>query len=480
MYLCTSNNEFNRVDLSKKTLSTQVPSHSYGQQTYSDGYTWVALYKITADLLRFVSSTWIPVISFDDFRTNETSRYTKAQSFCSNNQGVTGYCGIYAKNGTQIPASINTFTTYSSGDLVSYFQSTCKDCYYLFENDDNFTSVFTSTVPSSTIVSMDKFDEVESLFNNNAISPSSAYYSLYEISANGLDDGAIVSLLLDLSSFDQADLAVTEANPEITITSNTGSGARARFLTYVNIDGENIINGIEIISNGSGYKDATLSISSSKFIYLSSLDVDALIEAIDIHLDYIDGLNFDPISVLGTENIMFDVRIETNVLKSEGIAIPDQVNFYGLVENPQETINANTTIVAGSQYGKDLSYVESTVVKVQMKPTFIPTLTTGGASGQTTTGRTLSKISVTKVEPAGAVYNAYLKGAKYDDLSNLDTITINSTVYGVKQVEETPIFKQFTGKIAQTKKLPASLTLGNTDTETQNTRIFRINIVKGF
>jgi hypothetical protein len=480
VYLCTSNNSLNRTDLSKTSLSNQAPSHSYGQQTYSDGYTWVALYKITADLLRFVSSNWIPVISFDDYRTNETSRYTRAQSFCSNNQGLSGYCGVYTKLGAQIPATSNTFTTYGAGELVSYFSSTCKDCYYLFENNESFITSFSTGLPSSTIDASDNYDLIGSLISRNSISLSSAYYALYDISENGLDDGAIVSLLLDLSNFTDEDLVVTEPNPELTITSNTGSDAIARFKTYTNLDGEYIINGIEIISNGSGYKDASISINSNKFVYLTSLEVDSLIESIDIHLDHIDGLNFDPISALGTENVLFDVRIETNNLNQEGIVIPDEINFYGLVENPLEEINDSTTIVAGSQYGKDLSYSESTVVKVEMKPTFIPTLSTGNVTGSTTTGRSLSRLSVTKVEPSGAVYNASIKGARYQDISNLDTITIDSVVYGVKEVVETPVFKQYSGKVTQTKKLDSPLTFGNTDTDSKNTKIFRINIVKGF
>ena len=205
VYLCIGNNDLNRLDLEGTINSVEVPSHAYGLKKYSDGYTWLSLYKITSDLLRFVSSTWMPVISFDDYRTTDNSRYSKAQSFCNNNQSQQGYCGVYTKSGTQIPDGTSSFETYVAGSLISTVESTCSDCYYLFENDDRFISQFSTSTPASSIIIKDKFDEIAELVANNAISPSSPYYALYNISANGLPDGAIISAIIDLSNFDLND-----------------------------------------------------------------------------------------------------------------------------------------------------------------------------------------------------------------------------------------------------------------------------------
>lgn len=480
VYLCISNNGLNRKDLSLTSVSTQIPNHANGIRKYSDGYSWLPLYKITSDLTRFVSTTWIPVISFDDYRTNDTSRYSRAQSFCSNNQSANGYCGVYAKQALQIPSGVSTFTNYSAGDLVASFETTCSNCYYLYENDDRFVSVFGGSTPAATITVKSKFDEIGDLISRGGISRTSPYYALYQIANNGLDDGAIVSAFLDLTGFTQSNLVSTRANPEITITSNSGSNGRIRFTTYVNLDGENIINGVEIIANGSDYIDYALTIDSSLFPYLSGAQVTALLAAIDINLDTIDGLNFDPVTALSSENIMFDIRIETNILKRDGIPVPEEINFYGIVENPKEVITGTQEIVSGTQYGKDYSYSESVVPKVTVSTFTLVVPGDTSISATTTSGKVLSNLEISKVDEISlAQKNVYLKNIKYTDAENLSSVTVDASVFPVVSVE-IPSIKQYTGKVTQTKKLASALKLGNDENNAENTKIFRINIVKGF
>jgi hypothetical protein len=480
VYLCVSNNGLNRKDLSLTNASTQIPSHSYGLVSYSDGYTWLPLYKITSDLLRFVTSSWMPVISFDDYRLNEPSRYTQAQKFCTNDQSAKGNCAVYFKKTTQIPSTSTTFSTNNKGTkYITISDVDCGICYYLYEGSDSFITSFSTGTPPATLIIKDRFDEVSELVENKTISPSSAYYSLYQIANNGLDDGALVSALIDLSDFDEADLVVTEANPLITTSSGTGTGASLRFTTYVNIDGEHIINGVEILNTGSGYRDLTLSISSSKFIYLNSVEIDSLLASIELNLDTIDGLNFDPVSALGAENIMFDIRLETNSMVQDGVVIPDEINFYGLVENPIENLGSGLEIIAGSQYGKDLSYTEPTTTKVELL-SGTPPKNYGRTTITTTTGKTITDASIVNLSASGGFTRADLAGINYDDAQTLQTLTIDSIVYTVKQIIDYPVLKQYTGKVAQSKKLASPLILGNADNDNQNTKIFRINIVKGF
>jgi hypothetical protein len=490
VYLCVSNNDLNRTDLEGTVNSTEVPSHSAGLKKYPDGYTWLPLYKITADLLRFVNTSWIPVISFDDYRTTETSRYSKAQSFCTNNQNQTGYCGVYTKTGYQIPDGTSSFENFSAGALISTLQTTCYDCYYLFENDDRFISKFYTSTPASTIQVMDKFDEIADLVSRNAISPSSPYYALYNISANGLADGAIVSAIIDLSEFTSENLVVTESNPSLTIASNSGSNGAIRLKTYKNADGENIVEGIEVVSNGQDYKDISVSISYSKFPYLTSTQVDALMSAIEINVDTLDGLNFDPVSALSAEHIVFDIRIETNYLKQNSIEIPDEINFYGLVENPLEEIDSATTIVAGSQYAKDLSYIEPNTVKLDTTLYVSPTKNTGLTTATTTTGKQITNMSIISTvsktrESVGSpgdyeqYYEISTTGSEYNSAPYINSIKVGNDVYAIQNVTLPPI-KQYTGKVAQAKKLSSPLLLGTESAASENTRIFRINIVKGF
>lgn len=490
VYLCISNNDLNRTDLEGTINSTEVPSHTAGLKKYSDGYTWLPLYKITTDLLRFVNTTWIPVISFDDYRTTDTSRYSKAQSFCNNGQSQNGYCGVYTKTGYQIPNGTSSFQTFSAGALISTLETTCYDCYYLFENDDRFISKFSTTTPVSSIEIMDKFDEIADLVSRNAISPSSPYYALYNISANGLPDGAIVSAIIDLSSFVEDDLVVTEANPTLTLSSNSGSNGSIRLKTYRNVKGENIVEGVEVVSNGQDYKDVSVSIAYAKFPYLTSTQVDALMASIEINVDTLDGLNFDPVSALSAEHIVFDIRIETNYLRQNSIDIPDQVNFYGLVENPIEEIDSTTAIVAGSQYAKDLSYIETNVVKLDTVLNVSPTKNSGLTTATTTTGKQITNMSIVSTtqktrESVGSpgdyeqYYEISTTGAEYASAPDINSIKVGNNVYAIQNVTLPPI-KQYTGKVAQAKKLSNPLLFGSESTASENTRIFRINIVKGF
>lgn len=482
VYLCVSNNSLNRTDLSMSNVSNQIPTHTNGLQTYLDGYTWLPLYKITSDLLRFVNSSWIPVISFDDYRITDVSKYTSANTFCNNNQSSTVYCGVYFKETSEIETSSGTFTTYSKGKLYETLRIACQKCYYLFENDDRYEAVsyLKSTDVASTIQIKDKFDIISDLVLSNQISTSSPYYSLYTISANGLADGAIVSAHIDISDFVQSDLVVDTKNPEITLTSETGTGASIIFTTYVNIDGENIINGVALVSSGSGYKDINLSIDYAKFPYLTSTQVDALLASIDVNIDILDGLNFDPVSALGAENIMFDIRLETNILKQQNTTIPSEINFYGLVENPIELLANDVEIVAGSQYGKDDSYVEKHTAKLKLSGSISVATPPTTIDGTLSNGNILSDIKVSSLDTTGAYPTIELFGLNYKDIDNISTLTIDSTVYSVTEILEKPIFKQYSGKVSQTKKLTNSLKLGNQDTNTENTKLFRINIVKGF
>lgn len=483
VYLCVSNNSLNRKDLSLGTISTQIPTHEYGIQKYDDGYSWLALYRITTDMNRFLNSTWMPVISFDDYRQTNVSKYSSAEKFCSNSQSSNVYCGIYFKQNTQIETTFGTFTTYEKGQLYNTIRIQCQKCYYLFENDDRYETFpyATSSEVKNSITIKDKFDQIEELVLTNQISTSSPYYSLYQMSKNGLEDGAIVSAFVDLSSFSDDLLVVDRPNPEITISSSSGSEAKLIFTTHINVDGENIINGLSLISNGKNYKNPILSIDYSYFPYMTSTQVDSLISSIELNVDNLDGLNFDPVSALSSENIMFDIRIETNVLKQQNVQIPKKINFYALVENPVELINDEIEIVAGSQYGKDDTYVEKTTVKAKLALTpFISDQVDTVADATLTDGRIVQSVNVLSLDTSTGDPIVELNNMNYIDSDQLSTLTIDSTLYVVTEILEKPVFKQYTGKISQTKVLPTDLKFGNQDIGSENTRIFRINIVKGF
>ena len=92
----------------------------------------------------------------------------------------------------------------------------------------------------------------------------------------------------------------------------------------------------------------------------------------------------------------------------------------------------------------------------------------------------MSDVEITNIDSTGGQLKVEIANVNYKDVDSITSLTINSTLYVVDSVEYKPAFKQYSGKVSQTKILENPLTFGNATTETENTKIFRINIVKGF
>ena len=340
VYLCLSDNLLNRTDYLGKNASTKIPTHDVGAKLYEDGYTWLALYRITAPLLKFVTDSWIPVISLEDFVTEfEGTAYEQLIRFGSV-PGATGNCGVYFKENTEVPSTANTNTPYSSGALFSTISDiTCKECYWLFRNNSVYTSIFTGSVePSASITIYDRFDAVGNMVNQNLLSSSSPYYHLYNMALNGLSDGAIISCFIDLTGLTPTQLITTEANPTVSILSADGVDGVVKLNTYITSSGTNVINGITLVSRGSNYSSSTPYIAQS---IVPNISVDTLLSKISVNLDYVDSLHIDPVRTLNCSTTSTLVRISTDDLVSNSIKVPSNINFYGLVDNPKRRVDGN-------------------------------------------------------------------------------------------------------------------------------------------
>lgn len=355
VYLCLSDNSLNRTDLRSQSASTKPPSHGTGAETYPDGYTWLALYRITAPLLKFVTADWIPVISLGEYLAEfNGTAYDRMIRF-GTVPGATGYCGVYVKQNTEIPLTSSTNDTYKSGALFSTLSNvTCKDCFWLFQNNPVYTSKFSgNTVPASTVTVLDAFDTIEDLVSRNILSSSSPYYHLYQMAKNGLEDGAIISCFIDLSDLTLAQLTITEANPIITTTSSAGKDAVLRFSTYPTSSGY-VINGITVSARGSGYSDINLSVLESVFPNIST---STLLSRIVVNLDFVDSLHIDPVRSLNCTTTSTLVRISTDDLVSNDIDVPANINFYGLVENPKRTDDDDNIVDINKTGNNNTSYL---------------------------------------------------------------------------------------------------------------------------
>lgn len=491
VYLCISDNENNRTDLRGDNVSNIRPTHTAGIQSYSDGYSWKPLYRITPSIERFVTSKWIPVVSFDIFDSdNQKTQLEQTQDFCSESSTSTvGQCAIYAK----IPLSTDDDSgtiEYQKGDLFSIADAiSCSDCHYLMKNNDKFVSVFyedTDVVPDEIVID-DQYTKIGNLINQNQISTASPYYYLYQTNTNdNVEEGSIISTFIDLSDFTESQLIVSQSNPELTLTSNSGSGGRIRLKTGL-LNNSHIIRGIEVVDRGSGYTDVTLSISSG--ILSNSINSADLLSAIKINLDTIDGLAFDPISVLNTQHVMIDARLDKVTIENSGILLPSTVNFFGLIENPVG-ISGGMTVPSGSNLNKKNDYIFRTTAKVEVL--------NNSATSQLPVAS--EEYNVEFIDNGEAITNiqTIIGGStivsgpsyiSYNEFKNINYSKIDELVGGVLDgptnaspkststiisILDRPNFIQYSGKVLSTTKLETDLPVADVDSV-----IVRINIVKG-
>ena len=480
VYLCISDNEKNRKDYQGNNVSNIRPSHTTGTQTYSDGYSWKVLYKITPSLEKFVTSSWIPVISFDSFdSTPQTSLNSQANSFCDGDTSKSGNCAFYAKKGIVNAVDATECSANSLNYTINDIK--CSLCYDLSIDNERYYVVFSETTPSSTYSGVDKYTEVENNININEISPSSPYYHLYDINANdNLSEGSVVSCSLDLSSFTQSQLQLLVSNPQFTVASGSGSGAKIQLTTFITNSGSIVVDGIKIIDPGSGYKDIILDLDENIFVNTSIKDL--ILAAIEVNLDKIDGLGFDPVEALSSEHVMIDVRLEKTDLASEKIELPEYFNFFGLISNPEEITNSGTQIVSGSTQNKKLNTFYRTSIKARLSKISTNPLPSRGDTVSLEYTKNNSTTTVSNIKIIGL--ESLTSSSESVELGNVDysvasdlvggKVYTSSTQYStITAIDGEPSFVQYSGKILSTSKTD------NLYIDDPETVIIRINMIKG-
>jgi hypothetical protein len=489
VYLCISDNSDNRTDHSGQNVSNIRPTHIAGIQAYSDGYTWKPLYKITPSIERFVTASWLPVVSFELYDSGSQKTFNQlTKVFCGlNGTSDLGQCALYAKVALNQDDDAG-ITEYQKGDLFGVATNlTCSQCHYLMINDDRYESVFYATgqtVPSFKQI-YDQYDEIGSYIDSNQIAESSPYYHLYKINENdNINEGAVISAFIDLSGFSTTQLITTIPNPEFTISSNSGYGARIRLKTSVFNDSY-IISGIEVLESGSYYKDIELSIDSN----VLSIDSDMLISVIDINIDTVDGLGFDPVDVLNAQHAMIDVRLEKQTISDSSVLIPTKLNYFGLIQNPSSTVGTNQ-IISGSNVNKKLDVVYRTTILAEVTNTSsasqLPVTdeiynTQGVNAGDEVTSSTTNNVLIGGVtdKTFGACpcpNTMELKNVSYNKSNVLVGITLagDKTANTITSIVSVPEFVQYSGKVLSSKKLNTDLPISDVDSV-----IIRINMIKG-
>lgn len=264
VYICLSNNPKNRKDLYGSYLTTEEPTHTSGSVQYSDGYSWLALYKIPDDKDGFITATKIPVPDFTPKYVYKTLS-NQYQDDCGVNGATTfGTCCLYYKENEKDPFS---GITYNAGDLVqqTYF-STCYECTELsnkLEKEKYFIAGATAAGITTDHSSGNPLcPEYISLLNTkekiatelNFITPNSTSYIQYNIlDEHETETTGIMSVSINLGDYKPNQRIISVANPTVVVVDPNGSGCFVKLQTVQVGFGRHEIVGIELVSAGTGY-----------------------------------------------------------------------------------------------------------------------------------------------------------------------------------------------------------------------------------
>jgi hypothetical protein len=214
---------------------------------------------------------------------------------------------------------------------------------------------------------------------------------------------------------------------------------------------------------------------------------------IDVNIDTIDGLGFDPVDVLDSQHAMIDARIEKKTIQDSSILIPDKLNYFGLIQNPSSTIDTKQ-IISGSNFNKKLDIIYRTTILAEVTNDVIQSqlpspnevYNTDGITPEVgdTVQSTTNEVLIGGVGdlPDGGVAscpctnNIELKNVAYDKSDYLVGLEFQGekTSNVITDIISVPEFVQYSGKVLSTKKLNTDLPISDVDSV-----IIRINMIKG-
>ena len=491
VFVCMGANEKNRYDQFGLSTSTIKPTRANQNTVLADGYSWRFLYKIDLADKTFLSNTYMPVPDINEYDIVPSTASKKEEAFrrgCGNNAGASGSCCFYYKEDAIDPVTSDAF---SKGDLDFCTENIkCTNCFaiakalnrsYIFNLLGNCTDnpcASTTTIKSGYELALDQ---------QRKTSPNRNLY----LQANVYKDakaeiGQIQSVSIDLSGLSVSDLTTTTKDPVVEISSSSGENAVVQLTTYKS--GSNyVIDGIEVITKGSGYRDASiLSVTNS------------LENRIRINLDYQDGLFADPRRLLNATRVMVRVGIRTDRLADDFGT--NQVTFrrYGIIRDVQSQ-GQTTNFQAGSDTGTGQIQRFSNVKKINVtSPSNIsfgatPTFDISSISHDKTkivnekglnVFNNLTQDSKTKVPQSAKIVATKQVGAKAATLELIeasDTVQVGdelvlntdlTDVFTVSQVTSSPTVTPFTGKLVSSNDTNITATSSTAAVEAPPREVF--------
>jgi len=343
VYLCISSEANNRSDLFRTNNSTKQPTHTIGYQTYDDGYTWLAMYKIDDTLARFLTDSLMPVpdvvADYQEF-SNSVGFANRYDTVCSTPGGTggTGCCCTYAKQQEQKWPDNGV---YSAGDFIDCFASVsnCFTCQIYGETLNRNVIFIEGGGCSGCSASYQTTSVVDKIKNSRPNKNSNLSYQIAIKDDAGVNNGQIISAFINLGGISLGNRQVNIPNPTVTVSSETGENANINLLTFKGKDGKYYVNGIKINNRGKSYsEDYVLTLPEVTNSTISTL----LKNAITLHLDNVeDGVADSPRKLLNASKILFNVAIKDSDISS----VINQTSFtrYGIIKNAQ---NSDGTVFA--------------------------------------------------------------------------------------------------------------------------------------
>lgn len=488
VFVCMGANEKNRHDQYGLSNSTVKPTRTNQNTVLSDGYTWRFLYKIDLGDTKFLTNTYMPIPDINEYDIVPSSASKREEAFrrgCGNNVGASGSCCFYYKEDAIDPVTSETF---SKGDFDFCADNIkCTKCFsiakaldrsftfnLLGDCDDNPCAT-TTTIKDGYELALDQQRKTSP--NRNLYLQANVYKEAKE------NDGQIQSVSIDLSGLSVSDLTTTTKNPTVNLGSLSGTGAVVQLTTYKS--GSNfVIDGIRLVSRGSGYRDVSITSVTNN-----------LENRIRFNLDYQGGLFADPRRLLNATRVIIKVGIRTDRLADDFGT--NQVTFrrYGIIRDVQSK-GQTTNFTAGTDTSSGQLQRFSNVTKIKINsisslsytgtPTFNPSdiildkskistpdfeaLPEGSSSSVKQSGKI---ISVTEIDANNATLE--LISTSPDTFEVGDQLVLNTdkaTVYTVTEVTSSPDVSAFSGKVVSSNTTNITATSSTDSVEAPPREVF--------
>jgi len=357
VYLCVGDNVDNRYDLRGRVVSSSAPSHSEGYKTYPDGYTWLVLYKVDWKLTDFLTSKYLPVpAAVGDAKlgpeipgvdiSKSATLDSNATRFCGSSKTQCGSCCLFHRNSWTDTVS---GLTYDAGDLYQSLNTKCYECIELsgrLDLDYSFIAGGTGSTGSCHPCSVTKcpcsktpVDRIATIKNSNNFSSADNAKTQANISSL-IKDGSLLSATIDLNGVTGRQKIVSSANPEVTITSSSGTGVVVKLLTTKDASNNHMVHGVTISNRGEGYRDhliSTLNNSDGDFNIASK---------ITLNFETVDNV-INPQEILNAHCVMFNISMTTDEIKN--VTTQSNFEFFGFSKNAKQIdANGNTTPIGST------------------------------------------------------------------------------------------------------------------------------------